>query len=341
MTDSSSLETFLSSLCVRTDDHHCSVDQAPLEPAENMIAPLTHYGFILTEGPDSTTFLQGQTTCNLKEITAEQSRPGALCTAKGRMVSSFLLAAVGEQRYLLRTRADLVESTKAALGKYIVFSKATQADYSCTYLAVGLRGPRAAANIEAAFGSIPTTQYQQVSADTGIAIRLDGQADLYECWIPADRLSTVWPILSTGLELQGSKSWELLTVRQGLGEVCAATADEFIPQMLNYQATGAISFNKGCYTGQEVVARMQYKGTMKRRLFHIRIEGAESTPNAPLFRPGSEQSIGNIVNAVELPDGATEALAVITISDAEQGTVLAGTNLSTVQVLSLPYAITN
>lgn len=345
MNDTSSIAHFVEAIGASIDTAcHCDVSGTALEPADNLIAPLTHYGFLETRGTDSAKFLQGQTTCNLNEVSPQQSLIGAYCTAKGRMVSSFRIAAThsaasDEQTYLLRMRRDLVESTRQAFAKYIVFSKAGQSDASDCYLALGLRGAAAATAIASVFDATPAGPGQQLINNGNLAIQLDDEGLLFEAWIRTEELAMVWPRLSQGLSVQGSRTWELLCIRRGYGEVSAATAGEFIPQMLNYETIGAVNFKKGCYTGQEVVARMQYKGTMKRRMYRVRIDHSGVSANDPLFRPNSEQSIGEVVNAVDLGDGSSEALAVITIKDVESGMVQAGSERHPVEVLSLPYAI--
>ena len=342
MNDTTTVTHFIKSLGASIDsDGHCHFDNTALEPADNLIAPLSHYGFLETRGADSAKFLQGQTTCNLDEVSAQQGVTGAYCTPKGRVVSSFRIAASDEQAYLMRMRRDLVEATRQAFSKYIVFSKAEQHDTSERYLALGLRGEAAVPAIAAVFGAVPGGAGQQLLHEGNLAIQLDDDGLLFELWIQAGDLQTLWPTLSENLALQGSRTWELLCIRRGFGEVSAATSGEFIPQMLNYEAIGAVSFTKGCYTGQEVVARMQYKGTMKRRLYRVLIDSPDVKAHDALYRPDSEQSIGEVVNAVGLGNKRSEALAVITIKDVEEGTVQAGVGRHPVEVLSLPYAITN
>lgn len=341
MNDTPNAVRLLQKLTASTDDqHHCQLPGTDTEPESDLIAPLTHYGFIATRGLDSAAFLQGQTTCNISEIANDRSLQGAFCTPKGRVISSFRVGLIDGDTYLMRMRRDLMETTLRTLAKYIVFSKAEQYDAGSTFLPIGVRGSRAARNIRTVFGALPDGPDGALQHRAGFLNQLDNDGLTFEIWLKNDHIETLWPILSQGLQLQGSRTWELLTIRLGLAEVCAATSDQFIPQMLNFQATGAISFTKGCYTGQEVIARMQYKGTAKRRLYRVRIGGSPVLPSAPLFKANSEQSIGNVVNAVTLDDGNTEALAVITVGDTETNAVIGDESGHSVEILSLPYAIT-
>lgn len=334
--------TFLESINAQLDQAgHCQVDNSTLLPADNMIAPLTHYGLLAIDGADTGKFLQGQTTCDLDEVDANNARAGAYCTPKGRMISSFYVARHDTESYLLRMRRALVDSTRDVFAKYIVFSKAEQQNANDRYLAIGLYGSQASAAITAALGEAPSALNASVSKDGNIALQLDREGLSYECWIRSEQLLQLWPKLAQGLTLQGSRSWELLCIRRGQGDVCPETVDSFIPQMLNYQITDAISFTKGCYTGQEVVARMEYRGKLKRRMYRIEVDSTDLQPGTELYRPDSEQSIGNIVNVVQLENKLSEALAVITNNDAQLQLVLTGSNRVATRLLSLPYAITS
>lgn len=308
--------------------------------AENFIVPLTHYGFLQIAGPDTAKFLQGQTTCDVSKVNDDLSCAGAYTTPKGRMISSFQLAQTDADTYLLRMRTDIVESTKTVFGKYIVFSKAEQQNASEDYIAIGLCGELAKATVNKVFAGCPNEAHQVVNHQGNLAIQIDEAGRLYECWIKTSELKVLWPLLNQDLELQGSRHWELQLIQLGLGEVSANTVDSFIPQMLNYQITGAVSFTKGCYTGQEVVARMQYKGKLKRPMYRIKVAAEELAPGTDLYSTG-EQSIGKIVNSVTFDSNHSEALAVIASKEVDQGSVVVGTDRATIQVLPLPYAISN
>lgn len=327
-------------------------------PESNSIVLLDYYGFLNINGPDTRQFLQGQTTCDLDIIDDSNSRPGASCTPKGRTINSFLLARTHSENYLLRMRRDLVETTKSALNKYIVFSKATAHDYCMEYTCIGLSGTKAATAIANCFGDVPAARHSTVVNNENIALQLDDNGVYYECWIRTSQLQTIWPILSKDLTPQKHQYWQLATIRRGLAEITNITSEAFIPQMLNFHITDTISFTKGCYTGQEVVARMQYKGKLKRQLYHIQVDcDDEVNPGDDLFsssseQSSSEQSIGKIVNVAAINGHQSEALAVITKTSVEQDNVhykkhnsscTEGNKvnqLTAVKILSLPYVIT-
>jgi folate-binding protein YgfZ len=336
-------ELFTSLGATLQDNGHChfASDNSPVIPVNNFISPLSYYGLLQTAGPDSSKFLQGQTTCNFNEINDQQSRLGALCNPKGRMLSSFLAARRNDQDYLLRMRHDLLQSTQTTFSKYIVFSKAELADLSEQTLILGLHGDKAKAAITEAFGHTPNGINQVVLHNGQLVIQLDEQGLSFECWVEADVAKNYWDRLSRDLTPTGSNNWQLLNIQRGIGEVSAATLEAFIPQLLNFPTIGAVSFDKGCYTGQEIVARMHYRGKAKQAMYRIRFQGDNPEEGQELFSDG-KQSIGAIVNVAESDASSSaefEALAVLT--HAETGKTIHRKNCSDkIEILDLPYAIT-
>ena len=313
------------------------------ELPDNFISPIPYYGILLTQGPDSSQFLQGQTTCDFKAVTDDHSRLGAFCNPKGRMISSFLAARQDDQNYLLRMRRDIIESTKAAFGKYIVFSKAEQTDISDQVIVLGLYGEKVKAALIDTFGNAPTEKNQVCQQDNQLILQLDEEGLTFECWLQIDNAEKYWTQLSQSLKPTGSNQWQRLTIQQGIGELGSDTIDEFIPQLLNFTLVGAVSFDKGCYTGQEVVARMHYKGKPKRGLYRIQLQGNDAKEGQELFSDG-EQAIGTLVNIATIStndqDTLYEALAVLAHSEKEK-TLSRKNQDDRIGLLDLPYAITS
>lgn len=355
MTMNSNLTTFLQSIGARLDErNHCFFPSADspvaVEPERNFVSPLTHYGFLSIDGPDTSQFLQGQTTCNVSQVNTHHGTRGACCSPKGRVISSFLLGSTHEENFILRMRHKLVDITEAALSKYIVFSKAKQTNANDDYVAIGLSGTKSSGAIERIFGNVPNKKLGTIIQGDNLAIQLDEEGHCFECWLKIDTVESLWSSLTKDFTLQGSKTWELLTIRLGLGEIDSETTECFIPQMLNYHCTYAVSFTKGCYTGQEVVARMQYKGKLKKHMYHIIVEQAWLHPGDDLYAEKGQQSIGKIVNIVNLDNRGCEALAVITESYVTNDNIFISTNkesadsaneaeIRNAKILTLPYAI--
>ena len=261
------------------------------------VTPLCHQGLILIEGPDSARFLQGQLTCDVLKLNIGESEPGACCNAKGRMLSNFILYRVDEHRFLLQMHCSLVKATLEYMAKYAAFFKAALSDASEQYLLLGLSS--AAKNaLPHAFNCYATHTYN------------DGRRLLI---IEESCAREIWQTLSNTLKPVGTEFWQLQDVHAGLGYVEAETAEMFIPQMLNLQSIDAISFKKGCYTGQEVVARMKYLGKLKRHMYRVFTPDRENPPPAgtPCYLPDGDQSIGNLVIAVRYDQGL-EMLVVMT-----------------------------
>jgi folate-binding protein YgfZ len=238
--------------------------------------------------------------------------------------------------------ADLYEGAVQALAKYIVFSKAEITNLSEHYCGIGLQGAEADALIATYFGQTPPNQNALVHKDQSFAINLGHER--FECWLPTEDAIKFWRAAAAQCQIGSAEQWTLSNIADGIPEIHPETADTFIPQMLNLQLTGGVSFNKGCYTGQEVVARMEFRGKLKRPMYRISFPLAEGEalpePGAPLYKLEKDQSIGNIVMAARKDKEQGEALAVLTRSEAEADNAYLDLNKTKkLGILKLPYAI--
>ncbi|MCP1480343.1 folate-binding protein YgfZ [Pseudomonas chlororaphis] len=296
---------------------------------------LSHEGVLAVRGPDASKFLQGQLTCNLNYLSDSQSSLGARCTQKGRMQSSFRILLEGDG-CLLAMATELLEPQLADLKKYAVFSKAKLSDESALWARFGLGS---ADTLLAGLGlELPPEDGAVARNDGLIAIRVS--ADRTELWAPADQAEVLREKLAAQLPEGDLNQWLLGQIRAGIGQVMPATRELFIPQMLNLQAIGGVSFKKGCYTGQEIVARMQYLGKLKRRLYRLALNAEElPEPGTPLFSPTHGSSIGEVVIAARAEQNI-ELLAVLQAEAAEDGNLhlgaLEGPGL---HLLDLPYQL--
>ncbi|UII72926.1 folate-binding protein YgfZ [Pseudomonas sp. HN11] len=297
--------------------------------------PLSHEGVLAVRGADAAKFLQGQLTCNLNYLSDTQASLGARCTQKGRMQSSFRIL-LQSDGVLLAMAIELLEPQLADLKKYAVFSKSKLADESAAWVRFGL------ANADKALSGLglelPAETDSVVRDGALIAVRVSpGRAEL---WVPAERADAVRSQLAGQLQQADLNEWLLGQIRAGIGQVMPQTRELFIPQMLNLQAVGGVSFKKGCYTGQEIVARMQYLGKLKRRLYHLSLDGLEMPePGTPLFSPSHNSSIGEVVIAAKA-DRSVELLAVLQAEAADSGDVHVGTLEGPgLHLLDLPYTL--
>jgi len=297
--------------------------------------PLSHEGVLAVRGSDAAKFLQGQLTCNLNYLSDTQASLGARCTQKGRMQSSFRILLQGDG-VLMAMATDLLEPQLADLKKYAVFSKSKLTDESAAWVRFGL------SNADHALASLglelPAETDSVARADVLIAIRVSpARAEL---WVPAEQADTVGSQLAAHVKEADLNEWLLGQIRAGIGQVMPQTREVFIPQMLNLQAVGGVSFKKGCYTGQEIVARMQYLGKLKRRLYRLSLNAADMPePGTPLFSASHNSSIGEVVIAAKA-DQAIELLAVLQAEAADSGDVHLGTLEGPgLQLLELPYTL--
>ncbi|WP_207281241.1 folate-binding protein YgfZ [Pseudomonas sp. FW300-N2F2] len=296
---------------------------------------LSHEGVLAVRGVDASKFLQGQLTCNLDYLSDSRASLGARCTQKGRMQSSFRILLEGDG-VLMAMATELLEPQLADLKKYAVFSKSKLTDESAAWVRFGLEN---ADNALAGLGlELPSDTDSVVRHETLIAIRVSpGRAEL---WAPAEQAQVLRSRLGAELAEADLNSWLLGQVRAGIGQVMPTTRELFIPQMLNLQAVGGVSFKKGCYTGQEIVARMQYLGKLKRRLYRLQLDASElPEPGTALFSPTHGSSIGEVVIAAR-GEGNIELLAVLQAEAAEDNNLhLGALEGPRLQLLDLPYEL--
>ncbi|WP_263260743.1 folate-binding protein YgfZ [Pseudomonas sp. RIT-PI-S] len=296
---------------------------------------LTHEGVLAVRGSDASKFLQGQLTCNLNYLNPHTSSLGARCTPKGRMQSSFRILAQGDGCLLAMAR-ELIEPQLADLKKYAVFSKATLTDESGRWARFGISQGDA---LLATLGlELPAEAHAMASLGDALFIRVS--PGRVEAWLPAEQAPAFQAKLANALPQADVRAWLLGQVRAGIGQVFGATRELFIPQMLNLQAVGGVSFKKGCYTGQEIVARMQYLGKLKRRQYRLALpEGDVPAPGTALFSPVHASSVGEVVMAAPAATGV-ELLAVLQADAAEHGEVhLGAADGPRLALLDLPYEL--
>lgn len=298
---------------------------------------LEQQGILAVRGVDAGKFLQGQLTCNLDYVSHDRSSLGARCTPKGRMQSSFRLVMQGDG-YLLSMQRELVDSQLADLKKFAVFSKSTLLDESQAWAQFGLIGADAALQelgIELAAEPNAVTQHNGM-----LAIRVTPL--LSELWLPAAQAGCTGKKLAGLLEQTSTNHWQLELIRSGIGHVSAPLWESFIPQMINLPALDGVSFKKGCYTGQEIVARMQYLGKQKRQMFRF----TTNNPTLPeagtaLLGPDGASKVGEVVVAAKSATGV-ELLAVTLVdAAAEHGLLLDIADRPQLTPAALPYEIDN
>lgn len=317
-------------------DGHVDFPTSELSPENTYVMPLRQ-GLIEIKGPDSAKFLQGQVTCDVRELAGKTTRLGAQCNIKGRMLLCFRALQSDNERILLRVHKGLVANGLASLGKYIVFSKAKLADVSQDYRCIGIAGAQAKQIIKDVFALDLAIDDEWQAAGEHLIIRIN--ENRYECWIAANQVEEIWTQLCAKATPAGQNLWNLLNIQAGIGDIASETYETFTPQAINFQLVNGINFRKGCYTGQEIVARLHYRGTLKRHMY--RFEFTTTDQNLPL--PGTElvNADGKVVGEVIIAayrNGKTGELLASVVDD-ERIAIYLANNPQKLSLLALPYAI--
>jgi tRNA-modifying protein YgfZ len=300
---------------------------------------LSALGMIRVSGEDAEHFLQGQLTNDVSQVAAGRSQLSGYCTPKGRMIASMrLLPLQGD--FILLLPKERLPAVLQRLGMFVLMSKVTLGDASTELRAIGLSGDCGAVLTA---GETPAEADDSITAQDGVTIvRLAGAAPRYLLVGPGDAVARRQQQLANVAAAAPEQQWWLLDIRAGLPTVFDRTAEAFVPQMLNMQSVNGVSFNKGCYTGQEVVARMQYLGKLKRRMYRVAIHGECPPPGTDLYSPQSSsgQGGGKIVMSAPTAEGGCEALAVVEVANIGSDEVrVADQNGAVVEFLQLPYAV--
>jgi len=328
----------------RIENHvvsHFGNPQAELHAVQTgtVLCDLSHFSLLLFSGEDSRAFLHSQLSSDVQNITMSTAQYSSYCTPKGRVLASFLLWQSTEG-YCAQLHGSLRESIQSRLAKFVLRSKVKIVDASGSHVSLGLAGNNAEMLAKKCFVAIPQSVLGAAHDESATIIRL--APNRFQIITAAGHAPAVWEKLSRSATAVGNLRWDWLNIRYGIPVITSATQDQFVPQMLNMEILGAVSFNKGCYPGQEVIARAQYLGMLKRRMYLANIQSEISPqPGEELFsRDVQGQASGMIVNAAASPEGGYDVLAVIQIASAQTEEIhwksLSG---PTLKLLPLPYSV--
>ena len=299
---------------------------------------LEEWTLLCISGPQARDFLQGQVTCDLRQLEPGISLPGAHCTPKGRVVFNFWVLAPHDQQLILRLPQSMAETAHEALGKYIRFSKAELNNNPVQRQLRGLVGPQARQWLSQHLSEPAREPGRWVTREGQTLLSLGEQR--FECWLSpawAEKLDQEFSRVATP---QGDNLWRLLDIESGVGEVRPQTRETYTPQALNLPELGGVSFRKGCYTGQEVVARLHYKGKTKRRMQHLRVKDwkAQALPQpGELLLDTQGKALGEVLLSARTDSDELHLLAVVgTALDERHEKGIAG-HTHAVQAVPLPY----
>ena len=306
----------------------------------NVFCDLSHTGLISVTGADMESFLQGQITADLRDVMGGRSRLAAHCTHKGRMLSLFRLFRHGGAVYLSLPR-KMVEITLKRLRMYLLRADAGLEDAGDALVRLGLVGPDAQALLHQALGVVPSRVDDGVTRGDILVIRVPAPQGRrrYEIHGEWESMKSLWNTLNAQAAPGGAEVWSLCETLSGVPVIEPETVEAFVPQMMNLGLLGGISFDKGCYTGQEVVARMQYRGELKRRMVLLRGTARDVRPGTEIFPSGTSSPVGKVVRAASHPDGDTALLAVIRVAEENRALRLGGPDGPALTLSELPYSL--
>ena len=305
--------------------------------ALNGVAPLPHLGVIRAAGADAASFLHNQLTNDVLLMKDGQCRLAAYCNAKGRMQASFVLYKRSAEELLLIGRQDLLAQTVKRLSMFVLRAKVKLSDATAEFQLLGLAGDALLTALGSAATS-PLDPWQRIALDVG-----EQTADVLTLYPALNQPRALWiapngVAVPTGPALS-AEQWQVGEVMSGIAWVEQATFEAFVPQMLNYESVDGVNFKKGCYPGQEVVARSQFRGTLKRRAF-IAQSAAPMTAGQEVFSSlDATQPCGLVAQAAS--DGASHvAVLELQLSATENSSLHLGTSHGPVlTLLPLPYPL--
>ncbi len=286
---------------------------------QTVLADLSHYGLIGFAGEEAQTFLHSQITNDLRGLRESAAVFAGYLSPKGRMLANFLVMKRGGD-ILVMLPASLREAIQKRLSMFILRAKVKARDASGEWVRLGLAGPGAADLAKNALGTAPPEGIMGMAhADSAFILRLGD--DRFDLFVAPDTAPALWQKLAAAARPVGAPVWDWLLINAGIPAVLPQTQDHFVPQMANMEVLGGVSFNKGCYPGQEIVARSQYLGKVKRRLFLAHLD-APAQPGDELFAPEpADQACGLVANAAPAPGGGWDVLAVALSPSVESGEV--------------------
>ena len=299
----------------------------------NGIAELPHLGIIQVTGDEAAKFLHGQLTQDFSLLGLGEARLAAFCSAKGRMQASFIGFKRSPTEILLVCSRDILPATLKRLSMFVMRAKAKLTDASAEFKLYGLAGDAVSAIEGIAADACPA--WAKVDLNAANLIHLyPADGTLRALWVaPASEPQPQGQALSTAL-------WLWSEVRSGIASITTPVVEAFVPQMLNYESVGGVNFKKGCYPGQEVVARSQYRGTLKRRACIVHSEAALAAGDE-VFQPGdAAQPCATVVQSAPAPNGGFDAIVSGQIVAIATGKLhLRTADGPTLSVLALPYTL--
>ena len=301
-----------------------------METKLNGVAQLGHLGVIRVEGVDAASFLQGQLTQDFSLLGRSEARLAAYCSAQGRMLASFYGFMRSQTEILLVCNRDLLAPTIQRLSRFVMRAKVRLVDASPDYILLGLAG-----EILSTIAGASYAAWSKLDFDSASLVFLYPSNGVQRAlWLaPVAQTQPTGPLLS-------EQDWALGEVQSGIAMISAATVDTFVPQMLNYESVGGVNFKKGCYPGQEVVARSQFRGTLKRRAFTAHSAAPMRAGDEVFQDADPQQPCGIVAQSAAAANGGFEAIISMQTAAAAAGGLHLGTGTGpALSVTAAPYPL--
>jgi len=319
-----------------------SSSHSPLEsPALNRAAASfcagLPFGLLAFSGPDAQAFLQGQLSNDLDDLPTGVLQLSSHNSPKGRMLATLLIWRDGPSSFRALVSADLAETLRKRLSMYVLRSKVSVLDLSPSHALFGVGGASAGDAVRAALGTVPETGHVLTGESSTIVALPDGRIVIAA---PSEFAESERNKLAAAASETTPEYWRWLGIRAGVPVIVAATQDHFVLQAANWDLMGGVSFQKGCYTGQEIIARTQYLGRLKERMHLFHVDGPPPLPGSRLFGAVfGDQACGTVVDAASAPESGSDLLAVVQMT-ALDGPLHVGTPEGPVLApLALPYSL--
>lgn len=306
------------------------------------VAPLTDLGLISASGDDAANFLHNQLTNDVEHLDLRQARLAGYCSPKCRLLASFLMWKSGDA-IMLQLPRQIQPAVQKRLQMFVLRAKAKLADVADKLAILGIGGQPAAGVLQKWFPELPATPFGKSESEAGTLIRVaDAFGEPRYQWIASiETAQQAWSELIKTLTPVGTPLWRLTDIHAGMPQITQATQEQFVPQMINFEVIGGVNFKKGCYPGQEIVARSQYLGKLKRRMLLATIDATAVAAGMEIFSSTApEQPCGMIVNAERNLQGGVDCLVEIKIAATEEGTIhLGSAQGAALKFGTLPYAL--
>ena len=317
----------------------------PDQLADGFVAAITGQDLIAVAGEDAASFLHGQLTNDVEHLGNAEVRLAGYCTPKGRLLASFLMWRNTESVFL-QLPSELRAALQKRLAMFVMRAKARLSDVSAdtaNSVSIGIGGARGQAALRAVLGDLPPAPYTRIDHVLGTVMRLADAfgAPRYQWLTSPDTALGVLPSLRATLAWGGSAAWQLSEIHAGIPQITLKTQEQFVPQMINYELIGGVNFKKGCYPGQEIVARSQYLGKLKRRTALASIAAPDAAAGDEVFDVADpDQPCGMIVNAAPNGAGGVDALVELKLASLEQGDIRLGSaSGAPLRFTPMPYAL--